>query len=171
MANTRLSFFTLRPASRSQARLWLIAALVFLPLPLFLTIDIISGSEYRAESGSLKSEDFFIFNTAGKLASGSEPESAYDYGKVLSGIGEQVGEPLPDSSTLPRFAPSWPVYLYSPPVTVVFMALAQLPFWTALGLWLLVGLGAVLVSVRLFWRVLFAPPALSRSEERRVGKE
>ena len=132
---------------------WL-AVLVFLPLPLILGLDLFTGTEYNAAGGSLKSEDFMILYNGGKFANAGRALDAYDYGQMVASIKAQIGEPPPDLSTTPQFATTWPIYLYSPPVTVVFGLLARLPYWYALALWLAAGFAAMLFAIYLLRRAL-----------------
>ncbi len=132
----------------------ILAILVFLPLPLLLGLDLFTGSEYNAAGGSLKSEDFMILYNGGKLANAGRALDAYNYGQMLTSIRAQIGEPLPDLSTTPQFATTWPIYLYSPPATVVFGLLARLPYWYALAIWLSAGLAAMHFAIYLLRRAL-----------------
>src|SRR5205814_824588 len=79
---------------------------------------------------------------------------AYNYRLFLTAVRAQIGEPPPDPTTTPAFKTEWPIYLYSPPATLVFGLLARLSFWSALAVWLLAALGAMLVALWLLRRSL-----------------
>jgi hypothetical protein len=119
-----------------------------------LGLDLFTGTEYTAAGGSLKAEDFMIFYTGGKLANEGRALDAYNYGVMLTSIRAQVGEPPPDLSITPTFATTWPIYLYSPPATLLFTLLARLPYFAGLAVWLLAGLAAMLLALYLLRRAL-----------------
>ena len=119
-----------------------------------LGLDLFTGSEYTAAGGSLKAEDFMIFYTGGKLANEGRALDAYNYGVMLTTIRAQVGEPPPDLSITPTFSTTWPIYLYSPPATLLFTLLARLPYFGGLAVWLLTGLAAMLLALYLLRRAL-----------------
>ncbi len=138
----------------TPTHLKIVAIFLFLILPISEVVVMFSGSGYYAVGGGIKGVDFLIFYNAGKLANQGVAVGAYNYRQMLISIYQQLGEPLPNAASLPDFATSWPIYLYSPPFTVIFALLARLPFGVALAIWLLAGLAALLLAVRLLWRSL-----------------
>lgn len=148
---TALSSFT---RLLTAPRLWLTAILLVSVLVASEAVDLFSGSEYRAVGGSVKAEDFLIFYNAGKLANAGQAVAAYDYRQIMLSIQAQLGEPSANSDALPHFSTSWPIYLYSPPFTLVFALLARLPFWFALALWLGTGLLGFFAAIWLLRRAL-----------------
>ncbi len=143
----------------TPTRLKILAIILFLILPLSEAVVLFSGSEYHAVGGGVKGVDFLIFYNAGKFANQGAAVDAYDYRHMLISIRQQIGEPLPNPASLPNFATTWPIYLYSPPFTVIFALLARLPFWGALAIWLLAGLAALLLAI---WLLRLALPYLQR---------
>ena len=138
----------------TPTHLKILAITLFLILPLSEAVVLFSGSGYHAVGGGVKGVDFLIFYNAGKFANQGAAVDAYNYRVMLLTIRQQIGEPLPNPASLPDFATAWPIYLYSPPFTVIFALLARLPFWWALAIWLLAGLAALLLAVWLLWRSL-----------------
>ncbi len=138
----------------TPTRLKILAIILFLILLLSEAVVLFSGSEYHAVGGGVKGVDFLIFYNAGEFANQGAAVDAYSYRHMLITIRQQIGEPLPNPASLPDFATTWPIYLYSPPFTVIFALLARLPFWGALAIWLLAGLAALLLAIWLLRRSL-----------------
>ena len=99
----------------------------------------LTGSGYLNLAGNPIGADFVEYFSVSVLAQGGEPAAAYDLVRLHQVeqrvIGAEVGQ--------------WP-WFYPPTFMLVVLPLANMPYLTALAVWLALGVGAYLVVV---WRI------------------
>lgn len=135
-------------------RLRTYSAIVFIAIIALVALRVIAGEDYPGASERLRGADFLAVYSASQLANEGTPLDAYNYRLVFNQVGQQLGIPPTQLTGLPDFLTEWPIYLYSPPATIIFSWFARLPYSVALALWLLASFGALLLSIYLLRRCL-----------------
>lgn len=135
-------------------RLKTYSAILFLAIAVPVVLAIVLPQQFYWAGSRTRTDDFVVFYHAGRLADAGRPLDAYNYRLISVDVYNDIGNPPTDLASLPDFAADWPVYVYSPPFTLLLEPLAQLPFLVALTIWELLGLFAVIASMYLLRRSL-----------------